>query len=449
MRMYDVIDKKKKGMELTPEEISYVVDGYVSDEIPDYQVSAFLMAVYYKGMTKNELSVFTDRMAKSGDMVDLTSIHGIKVDKHSTGGVGDKTTLAVAPLVAACGGRVAKMSGRGLGFTGGTIDKLESIPGLQTAISEKRFFDIVNEIGLSVIGQSAEIAPADKKLYALRDVTATVDSIPLIAASIMSKKLASGSDKIVLDVTVGSGAFMKNMDDAIHLAERMVEIGESAGRETIAILTNMDVPLGEAVGNDIEVIEAIETLQGKGPDDFEQICVEFAAQMLYLGEIADLDACRKMVKEAIHSGKAIDKLAAMVKAQGGDETYIYHPDKFEKAPYQKELLMKNSAYIKAMDTEKCGRASVVLGAGRETKESRIDSKAGLRFYHKTGDYVRKGEVLATLYASDEAKLDQAVNYLETAYQYSDIKVNPKNEILAYVTKDGVKRLDHSGVGSLS
>lgn len=449
MRMYDVIDKKKKGMELTPEEISYVVDGYVSDEIPDYQVSAFLMAVYYKGMTKNELSVFTDRMAKSGDMVDLTSIHGIKVDKHSTGGVGDKTTLAVAPLVAACGGRVAKMSGRGLGFTGGTIDKLESIPGLQTTISEKRFFDIVNEIGLSVIGQSAEIAPADKKLYALRDVTATVDSIPLIAASIMSKKLASGSDKIVLDVTVGSGAFMKNTDDAIHLAERMVEIGESAGRETIAILTNMDVPLGEAVGNDIEVIEAIETLQGKGPDDFEQICVEFAAQMLYLGEIADLDACRKMVKEAIHSGKAIDKLAAMVKAQGGDETYIYHPDKFEKAPYQKELLMKNSAYIKAMDTEKCGRASVVLGAGRETKESRIDSKAGLRFYHKTGDYVRKGEVLATLYASDEAKLDQAVNYLETAYQYSDIKVNPKNEILAYVTKDGVKRLDHSGVGSLS
>lgn len=442
MRMYDVIDKKKKGMELTPEEISYVVDGYVSDEIPDYQVSAFLMAVYYKGMTENELSVFTDRMAKSGDMVDLSAISGIKVDKHSTGGVGDKTTLAVAPLVAACGGKVAKMSGRGLGFTGGTIDKLESIPGLQTAIPEDRFFDIVNEIGLSVIGQSAEIAPADKKLYALRDVTATVDSIPLIAASIMSKKLASGSDKIVLDVTVGSGAFMKNIEDAIRLAERMVEIGENAGRETIAILTNMDVPLGEAVGNDIEVIEAIETLQGKGPDDFEQICVEFAAQMLYLGEIADLDTSREMVKEAIHTGKAIDKLAAMVKAQGGDETYIYHPDKFEKAPHQKELLMKESAYIKAMDTEKCGKTSVVLGAGRETKESMIDPKAGLRFYHKTGDYVKKGEVLATLYASDEEKLNQAVNYLETAYQYSDTKVDTMDEILAYVTKDGVERLDH-------
>ena len=284
MRMYDIIDKKKKGLELTADEISYVVDGYVANEIPDYQVSAFLMAVYYQGMTKKELSVFTDRMAKSGDMVDLSAIDGIKVDKHSTGGVGDKTTLAVAPLVAACGGKVAKMSGRGLGFTGGTIDKLESIPGFQTAIPEKKFFDIVNTIGLSVIGQSAEIAPADKKLYALRDVTATVDSIPLIAASIMSKKLASGSDKIVLDVTVGSGAFMKNAEDAIQLAQRMVEIGERAGRQTIAILTNMDVPLGVAVGNDIEVIEAIETLQGNGPEDFEEICVEFASQMLYLGD---------------------------------------------------------------------------------------------------------------------------------------------------------------------
>ena len=272
MRMYDIIDKKKKGSELTPKEITYMVEGYVAGEIPDYQVSAFLMAVYYEGMSEKELSVFTDSMAKSGDMVDLSQIKGIKVDKHSTGGVGDKTTLAVAPLVAACGGRVAKMSGRGLGFTGGTIDKLESIPGMQTAISEERFFEIVNDIGLSVIGQSAEIAPADKKLYALRDVTATVDSIPLIAASIMSKKLASGSDKIVLDVTVGSGAFMKNIDDAICLAQRMVEIGENAGRQTVAILTNMDVPLGEAVGNDIEVVEAIETLQGKGPEDLPHIC---------------------------------------------------------------------------------------------------------------------------------------------------------------------------------
>ena len=439
MRMYDIIDKKKKGLELTADEISYVVDGYVANEIPDYQVSAFLMAVYYQGMTEKALSVFTDRMAKSGNMVDLSAIDGIKVDKHSTGGVGDKTTLVVAPLVAACGGKVAKMSGRGLGFTGGTIDKLESIPGFQTAIPEKKFFDIVNTIGLSVIGQSAEIAPADKKLYALRDVTATVDSIPLIAASIMSKKLASGSDKIVLDVTVGSGAFMKNAEDAIQLAQRMVEIGERAGRQTIAILTNMDVPLGVAVGNDIEVIEAIETLQGNGPEDFEEICVEFASQMLYLGEIADLQECRDMVYDAIETGKGIEKLAEMVKAQGGDESYIYHPEKFEEAPYQKKLIADQSAYISAMDTEKCGKTAVILGAGRETKESVIDPKAGIRFYFKTGEYVEKGEVLAELYASDQEKLKDAVKYLKTAYQYSDAAVTPMEEIIGYVTRDYVQQ----------
>lgn len=441
MRMYDIIDKKKKGMELTAEEIFYVVNGYVSDEIPDYQVSAFLMAVYYQGMTEKELSVFTDSMAKSGDMVDLSAIDGIKVDKHSTGGVGDKTTLVVAPLVAACGGKVAKMSGRGLGFTGGTIDKLESIPGFQTAMPEEQFFDIVNTTGLSVIGQSAEIAPADKKLYALRDVTATVDSIPLIAASIMSKKLASGSDKIVLDVTVGSGAFMKNVEDAIQLAKRMVEIGERAGRQTVAVLTNMDVPLGVAVGNDIEVIEAIETLQGNGPKDFEEICVEFASQMLYLGEIADMQKCRDMVKDTIYTGKGIDKLAEMVKAQGGDESYIYHPEKFVEAPYKQEFFMKKTAYISFMDTEKCGKTSVVLGAGRETKESTIDPKAGIRFYHKTGELVEKGEILAVLYASDPEKLTEAVKYLETVYQYSDDPVTPMKEIIAYVTKDGIKRMD--------
>ena len=439
MRMYDIIDKKKKGLELTAEEISYVVDGYVANEIPDYQVSAFLMAVYYQGMTEKELSVFTDSMAKSGDMVDLSAIDGIKVDKHSTGGVGDKTTLVVAPLVAACGGKVAKMSGRGLGFTGGTIDKLESIPGFQTAIPEKEFFDIVNTIGRSVIGQSAEIAPADKKLYALRDVTATVDSIPLIAASIMSKKLASGSDKIVLDVTVGSGAFMKNVEDAIQLAKRMVEIGERAGRQTIAILTNMDVPLGIAVGNDIEVIEAIETLQGNGPEDFEEICVEFASQMLYLGEIADLQECRDMVYDAIETGKGIDKLAEMVKAQGGDESYIYHPEKFEEAPYQKKLIADQSAYISAMDTEKCGKTAVILGAGRETKESVIDPKAGIRFYFKTGEYVEKGQVLAELYASDQEKLKDAVKYLETAYQYSNVAVTPMEEIIGSVTRNCIQQ----------
>ena len=439
MRMYDIIMKKRNGGELSKEEIDFFIEGYTKGEIPDYQVSALMMAIYFRKMTENETLALTMAMAHSGDMLDLTQIRGIKVDKHSTGGVGDKTTLVVAPLVAACGGRVAKMSGRGLGFTGGTIDKLESIPGMKTALPEQEFFRIVNEIGLSVIGQSAEIAPADKKLYALRDVTATVDSIPLIAASIMSKKLASGSDKIVLDVTVGSGAFMKDVDDAIELAKRMVEIGENAGRQTIAIITNMDVPLGVAVGNDIEVIEAIDTLQGKGPEDFCKICIEFAAYMLYLGEIASLEESRKMAAEVLYSGKALEKLAQMVHAQSGDESYIYHPEKFEKAPYQADYIMKESGYIAHMDTEICGRTAVLLGAGRETKESDIDSKAGIRFYYKTGDYVEAGKVLASLYASDERKLQEGLGQMEQIYQFSSSHTDSMGEILAYVTKDGVKR----------
>lgn len=432
MRMYDVIDKKKKGRELTQQEISFAVDGYVQGDIPDYQISALLMAIYYQGMTKSELSALTDCMAKSGDMVDLSGIQGIKVDKHSTGGVGDKTTLVVAPLVAACGGKVAKMSGRGLGFTGGTIDKLESIPGLQTSLPEQEFFRIVNEIGVSVIGQSAEIAPADKKLYALRDVTATVDSIPLIAASIMSKKLASGSDKIVLDVTVGSGAFMKELDDAIELAKRMVEIGENAGRQTVAIVTNMDVPLGEAVGNDIEVIEAIKTLRGKGPEDFQNICIEFAAHMLSLGGIASLPESRKMAEETLQSGKALEKLAQMVHAQGGDESYIYHPERFKKANFRASYTAKETGYIAHMDTELCGKTAVVLGAGRETKDSAIDSRAGIYFHHKVGAYVMEGQALATLYASDRQKLVDALDLMDGIYQFSDMWVEPKKEILAYI-----------------
>ena len=440
MRMYDVIDKKKKGGELTDEEIRFAINGYVKEEIPDYQMSALLMAIYYEGMSERELLAMTDCMAKSGEMVDLSGIQGIKVDKHSTGGVGDKTTLVVAPLVAACGGKVAKMRGRGLGFTGGTIDKLESIPGFQTEISQKDFFEIVNKIGVSVIGQSAQIAPADKKLYALRDVTATIDSIPLIAASIMSKKLASGSDKIVLDVTVGSGAFMKSIDDAIELAKRMVEIGEGAGRQTIAIITNMDVPLGIAVGNDIEVQEAIETLQGKGPVDFREICEEFASYMLYLGEVASLEESRRLVREALEKGVALEKLAQMVHVQGGDEKYIYQPECFEPASCQVEYKMKQSGYITHMDTEQCGRTAVVLGAGRETKESSIDSKAGIRFYYKTGDYVEEGKVLATLYASDENKLKDGVSCLEKVYTFGDERVEPLKPVIAYVSKDGVKRL---------
>lgn len=441
MRMYDVIDKKKRGIELSDEEIRYVINGYLKDEIPDYQISAFLMSVYYKGMTEKELLALTNCMAQSGDMIDLSAIDGIKVDKHSTGGVGDKTTLVIAPIVAACGGKVAKMSGRGLGFTGGTIDKLEAIPGLQTAINQKEFFDIVNSLGLCVIGQSAQIAPADKKLYALRDVTATVDSIPLIAASVMSKKLASGSDKIVLDVTVGSGAFMKSVEEAVELAEKMVSIGEGAGRQTIAIITNMDVPLGASVGNEIEVMEAIDTLKGQGPEDFQKICVELASYMLYLGEIAPLEDCRKMAGDALREGKAIEKLAQMVERQGGDSSYIYHPEKFTSAKYEYKLRMKVSDYITHMDTEICGKTAVVLGAGRETKDSSIDTKAGIRFFYKTGDYVKAGETLAVLYSSDEKKLKEGVSCLEKAYTFGNRPVEVMKEIIAYVSKDGVEYKD--------
>jgi pyrimidine-nucleoside phosphorylase len=441
MRMYDVIDKKKKGQELTEEEVRFAIDGYVAEEIPDYQMSALLMAIYYQGMTDKELYVMTDCMAKSGEMVDLSEITGIKVDKHSTGGVGDKTTLVVAPLVAACGGKVAKMSGRGLGFTGGTIDKLESIPGLETAISQKRFFEIVNDLGVCVIGQSAQIAPADKKLYALRDVTATVDSIPLIAASIMSKKLASGSDKIVLDVTVGSGAFMKEEKAAKELARRMVEIGENAGKETVAIITNMDVPLGIAVGNDIEVMEAIHTLQGQGPEDFEKICIEFAAYMLYLGEIGSLEECKKLAEETLHSGKALEKFAEMVRAQGGEADYIYHMEERYQKPLEKEFCAGQSGYIQHMDTELCGKIAAILGAGRETKESTIDPKAGILFHCKTGDYVTDGTKLATLYSSDEKKMQEALKKFPEIYQFGAEKTEPKEEILGYVTKKDLSRQD--------
>ena len=420
MRMYDIIDKKKRGQELTEQEIQYVIEGYVKEEIPDYQVAAWLMAIFFHG-----------------DMVDLSKIQGIKVDKHSTGGVGDKTTLVIAPIVAACGGKVAKMSGRGLGFTGGTIDKLESIPGFRTAIDDKEFYDIVNRTGLAVIGQSGEIAPADKKLYALRDVTATVDSIPLIATSIMSKKLAAGSDKILLDVTVGSGAFMKSKKDAIILAQKMVAIGEGAGRETKAILTNMDVPLGIAVGNEIEVVEAIKTLQGKGPKDFQEICEVFAANMLMLAKIANEKEAHERVKEVIANGSALQKFAEMVKTQGGDSEYIYHADKFEPAKYHQDFIAPQDGWVVKMDTEIGGKTAVVLGAGRETKDSAIDPKAGIYFYKKTGDKVKVGETVATLCASDKEKLKAGVEYLKNGYFFGNQQVDPMKNIIAEVTKDSV------------
>lgn len=437
MNTYDIIDKKKKGLELTKKEIKEFINGYVDGTVADYCVAAWLMAVYYQGMTDQELLVLTEVMAKSGDQVDLSAIEGIKVDKHSTGGVGDKVTLAVAPIVAACGGKVAKMSGRGLGFTGGTIDKLEAIPGLHTTIPEEEFFKMVNQIGLAVMGQSARIAPADKLIYALRDVTATVDSIPLIASSIMSKKLAAGSDKIVLDVTVGSGAFMKDLQEAILLAEKMIAIGEGAGRETVAILTNMDLPLGCAVGNSIEMMEAIETLQGKGPEDFVEICRAIAAIMLELAEVGTRKECICMVDQVIEDQSALHKLAEMVSAQGGDAEYIYHPEKFKTAAIEKSLIAWEDGYVSQMNTEECGKAAVLLGAGRERKEDEIDMTAGIRFYQKTGAKVSKGDILATVYTSENSRADAALEKLKASYQISGTKPEQPKAILGYVTKNGV------------
>lgn len=439
MTAYDIIDKKKKGHELLPEEIEYLIDGYVEGKIPDYQISAWLMAVYFQGMTDMELLALTNCMARSGEQVDLSKIAGIKVDKHSTGGVGDKVTLVVAPIVAACGGRVAKMSGRGLGFTGGTVDKLEAIPGLQTAIPEEQFFDTVNKIGLAVMGQSASIAPADKKLYALRDVTATVDSIPLIASSIMSKKLAAGSDKIVLDVTVGSGAFMKEEEEAITLAEKMVAIGEGAGRETVAILTNMNVPLGCAVGNNVEVVEAIEALQGKSPADLWEVCQEIAATMLSLAGIGTKEVCLKKVQQVIEDGSACKKLAEMIAEQGGDSSYIYHPEMFKSAAFRQDIIAEKDGYVGSMNTEDCGKVAVLLGAGREVKEDEIDMTAGIHFYKKTGDAVKAGELLARAYSSSKEKLSVGVNKLNSIYCITSQQPSAEKAVLCYVTKNGVER----------
>jgi len=374
----------------------------------------------------------TNCMTKSGEIVDLSSIMGVKVDKHSTGGVGDKVTLVVAPIVAACGGKVAKMSGRGLGFTGGTIDKLEAIPGLKTTLAEEDFFNMVNEIGLAVMGQSADIAPADKKLYALRDVTATVDSIPLIASSIMSKKLAAGSDKIVLDVTVGSGAFMKDKENAVQLAEKMVAIGNGAGKKTVAILTNMDVPLGKMVGNNLEVVEAIETLKGRGPEDLIAVVVEIASTMLYLAQIGTKEECMKKVKRVIADGSALEKLKLMVERQGGDGSYIENPDQFEKAIYQHEIIANNSGYIGTMNTEECGKAAVLLGAGREVKDDPIDMTAGIKFNKKTGDAVKQGDIVAIAYSSSKEKLQQGVQKISDIYDIVDKRPQVVPEIIGYI-----------------
>ena len=439
MRMYDLIMKKRNALTLSKEEIDYIISGYVAGDIPDYQMAAFLMAVYFRGMDKEETTAMTLAVAHSGDMVDLSSIEGVKVDKHSTGGVGDKTTLIVAPIVAACGCKVAKMSGRGLGHTGGTVDKLESIPNLRTAFSKEEFFDIVRKTGIAVVGQSGNLAPADKKLYALRDVTATVDNISLIAVSIMSKKLAAGSDCIVLDVKCGSGAFMKTLDDAIKLAEEMVDIGEHAGRKTLAVITDMDIPLGNNIGNSLEVIEAVEVLKNKGPKDLLEVSKELAANMLHLGLGKELKVCFSMVKEVLSSGKALDKLTEMVAAQGGDTEVIKDSDKFKKPKFSFELKSERKGYISHMDTETIGIASSLLGAGRKTKEDSIDYSAGIKLIKKTGDYVKPSDVLCIMYADNENLFAEAAKKFLSGLEFSDEKVNVGPLVLAKVSKKGVER----------
>lgn len=407
MRMYDVILKKRQGIELTDSELQWLIHGYVAGDIPDYQMSAFLMAVIFKGMTPKELGAFTMAMAHSGDMVDLSAIKGIKVDKHSTGGVGDKTTLVIASLVAACGGVVAKMSGRGLGHTGGTIDKMESIPGLRTELSEEEFRNQVNNIGVAVIGQSSNIAPADKKIYALRDVTATVDSIPLIASSIMSKKLASGADAILLDVKVGSGAFMKTIDDARLLAQAMVDIGNANGRIVKAVITDMDRPLGQAIGNALEIAEVIQTLKGSGPQDLTHECLVMATHLLVMSEKGDYDNCYSMVQTALQNGAGLAKLRELIVAQGGKGQVVDNTSLLGSARFTYDIRASKAGYIAHMNTEDCGIASVMLGAGRIVKDGPIDMTAGIVMHKKTGDAVVAGDVLATLYANDESLFERA------------------------------------------
>lgn len=441
MRMYDLIEKKRDGHELSDEEIRYIVEGFTEGDIPDYQMSAFLMAVYYKGMNDREILTLTMAMVDSGDTVDLSSIEGVKADKHSTGGVGDKTSLIVAPIAAANGIKVAKMSGRGLGHTGGTVDKLESIPGYRTDLDEHEFFETVRRTGLSIIGQTGNLTPADKKMYALRDVTATVDSIPLIASSIMSKKIAAGSDCILLDVKVGSGAFMKNTEDAVRLAEVMVSIGENAGRRTKAMITDMDTPLGYAIGNSLEVIEAVDTLRGRGPEDLTDECIGLAANLMAISGLGDEEHCTKLAKASIDDGSALDRLIAMVDAQGGDTSVILDTDRFAKAAYTYDILSKTDGYITSMDAAGCGIASSMLGAGRENLESKIDHTAGIILKKKTGDRVAAGEVLATLKSNDEGLFKAAADRYTDAIEIGDVRKKRNPLVYALVSRDKIIRLE--------
>ena len=436
MRMVDLIIKKRDGHELTDEEITFWIDGYVKGEIPDYQSSAMQMAILFRGMNNREIATLTDRMEHSGEVLDLSHLKGVKVDKHSTGGVGDKTSLVLGPMVAACGATLAKMSGRGLGHTGGTLDKLESIPGVTIAIEGERFAKQVNSIGCAIVGQTGSLVPADKKMYALRDVTGTVESIPLIAASVMSKKLASGSDAILLDVTVGEGAFMKNMDDARTLAHIMVDIGNRLGRNTKAVLSDMSEPLGLAVGNALEVKEAIAALHGKGPEDLMELCYTAGSIMLVQANCAkDLEDGRRKLHEAIESGAAFDKFVKMIEAQGGDISYILHPEKFVVAKNLIEIHSEEEGYVKSLDALDIGIASMQLGGGRETLEDVIDMSAGIMLNKKIGDYVKKGELLCTLHTNkSEKEYKPIIEDVKRAYVLTKEKVEARPVIREIIEK---------------
>lgn len=433
MRMYDIIHKKRNGGELSGDEIRVFVEGYTNGSVPDYQAAAFCMAVYFQGMTEKETSELTLAMAESGDQIDLSGIDGFTVDKHSTGGVGDKTSLIVAPIVASCGGKVAKMSGRGLGHTGGTVDKLEAIPNFRTELTPDEFIKQVNNIGLCIVGQTGELAPADKKLYALRDVTATVESIPLIASSIMSKKLAAGSKGIVLDVKTGSGAFMKTFEESENLAKEMVSIGKSAGRSVTAVITNMDIPLGNSVGNSLEVIEAIKTLKGEGESDLTDVCLTLATQMLCMVTGEDEKACYAMAKDAIDDGSALNKLCEMISAQGGNAGVVDDFSLFKQPKHTVEISSEREGYIEHTDAEKIGLASVILGAGREKKGDPIDSSAGIVLKKKTGDRVEKGDTLAIFYTDDESKIEEAKREFFEAFTFGN-KKPPAQKLIYRIIK---------------
>ena len=442
MNVYELIKKKRDGLELSKREIGFLIDGFVNGQIPDYQMTAFLMAVYFKGMSDRECVELTMAMANSGDQVDLSAIQGFKVDKHSTGGVGDKTTLVLAPLVAASGGIVAKMTGRELGHTGGTVDKLESIPGLQVELNRDKFAEIVNDVHVSVIAQTASLAPADRLIYALRNVTATVDSIPLIASSIMSKKLAAGSDGIVLDVKTGRGAFTTSYEKTLHLAKTMVDIGEGAGRRMVAWITGMDQPLGQAVGNAIEVSEAIDTLRGRGPGDLVDLIMELGSDMLLIsGIVSSRNKAKSRIADNLANQKGLKRLVDLIIAQGGDPSVVDNPNLLPQPNAKIEVKSETPGYVSAIDSLEVGLASKILGAGRKTKDDTIDYSVGIYLKKKIGDKVKVGDPLAVLYSNgDEEKIGPARKKILTAYSFNSHKIDPPKLIYARITRDGVEEL---------